>query len=132
MPGLSRIPHAIHSGGVKACLQLAHGGCFASEGVTGQRPLTPSGMVTMLLPDEKPQTIMKEQIIKLEEAYGQAAKRARICGFDAVELHGVHGYMPLQLLSAYTNHRTDEYGGSLENRARFPLETIRKLKNMHA
>lgn len=128
MPGLSRVPHAIHSGGAKACLQLAHGGCFASEGVTGQRPLTPSGKVTMLLPDENPQYMTVEQIHKLQEAYGQAAKRAKICGFDAVELHGAHGYMPLQFLSAYTNQRTDEYGGSLENRARFALETVRKIK----
>ena len=128
MPGLSRIPHAIHSGGAKACLQLAHGGCFASEGVTGQRPLTPSGKVTMLLPTENPQYMTVEQIHQLEEAYGAAARRAMICGFDAVELHGAHGYMPLQFLSAYTNQRTDEYGGSLENRARFALETIRKIK----
>ena len=49
-------------------------------------------------------------------------------GFDAVELHGAHGYMPLQFLSGYTNKRTDEYGGSLENRARFALETIRSIK----
>lgn len=132
MPGLSRIPHAIHSGGAKACLQLAHGGCFASEGVTGQRPLTPSGKVTMLLPDENPQYMTVEQIHQLEEAYGDAAHRAMVCGFDAVELHGAHGYMPLQFLSAYTNQRTDEYGGSLENRARFALETIRKIKEKTA
>jgi 2,4-dienoyl-CoA reductase-like NADH-dependent reductase (Old Yellow Enzyme family)/thioredoxin reductase len=129
MPGLSRIPHAVHSGGAKVCLQLAHGGCFASEGVTGQRPITPSGIGTMQLPGENPRTMSVEDIRELIQQYGAAAKRARDCGFDAVELHGAHGYMPLQFLSAYTNRRNDEYGGSLENRARFALETIRAIKN---
>lgn len=128
MPGLSRIPHAVHSGGAKVCLQLAHGGCFASEGVTGERPLTPSGVGTMQLPGENPRIMTIEQIHELTDRFGQAAKRAKDCGFDAVELHGAHGYMPLQFLSAYTNRRTDEYGGSLANRARFALETIKKMK----
>ncbi|MDD3167837.1 MAG: FAD-dependent oxidoreductase [Eubacteriales bacterium] len=128
MPGLSRIPHAIHSGGAKACLQLAHGGCFASEHVTGEPPLTPSGVGTMLLPDENPRTMTVEQIHELVDKYAQAARRARDCGFDAVEIHGAHGYMPLQFLSPYTNRREDAYGGSLENRARFPLEIIKKIR----
>lgn len=128
MPGLSRIPHAIHSGGAKVCLQLAHGGCFASEFVTGKQPVSPSGVGTFQLPDDKPRAMTIEEIKELIEKYGLAAERARSCGFDAVELHGAHGYMPLQFLSAYTNRRTDEYGGSLENRARFALETIRSIK----
>lgn len=128
MPGLSRIPHAVHSGGAKVCLQLAHGGCFASEAVTGQQPISPSGVGTMQLPDDTPREMTVEEIKELIEKYGRAAQRARQCGFDAVELHGAHGYMPLQFLSGYTNRRTDEYGGSLENRARFALETIRAIK----
>jgi len=128
MPGLSRIPHAIHSGGAKACLQLAHGGCFASEAITGQHPLTPSGVGTMQLPGETNHVMTIAEIKYLIQQYGEAAQRARDSGFDAVELHGAHGYMPLQFLSAYTNRRTDEYGGSLENRARFALETIRAIK----
>lgn len=128
MPGLSRIPHAIHSGGAKACLQLAHGGCFASEHVTGEPPLTPSGVGTMLLPNENPRTMTVEQIHELVEKFAQAARRARDCGFDAVEIHGAHGYMPLQFLSPYTNRREDEYGGSLENRGRFALEIIKKIR----
>ncbi|MCR1900072.1 FAD-dependent oxidoreductase [Irregularibacter muris] len=128
MPGLSRIPHAAHSGGAKVCLQLAHGGCFASEGVTGEQPISPSGVGTFQLPDDTPREMTIEEIKELIEKYAMAAQRARQCGFDAVELHGAHGYMPLQFLSAYTNRRTDEYGGSLENRARFALETIRAMK----
>jgi len=128
MPGLSRIPHAVHSGGAKICLQLAHGGCFASESVTGQQPISPSGVGTFQLPNDTPRAMTIEEIKELIEKYGLAAQRARQCGFDAVELHGAHGYMPLQFLSAYTNRRTDEYGGSLENRARFALEAIRAIK----
>ncbi len=128
MPGLSRIPHAVHSGGAKVCLQLAHGGCFSSESVTGVQPISPSGVGTFQLPDDTPREMTIEEIKELIEKYGLAAGRARQCGFDAVELHGAHGYMPLQFLSGYTNRRTDEYGGSLENRARFALETIRSIK----
>ncbi|NLP43134.1 MAG: FAD-dependent oxidoreductase [Peptococcaceae bacterium] len=128
MPGLSRIPHAVHSGGAKICLQLAHGGCFASEAVTGHQPLSPSGVGTMQLPDDIPRAMTLEEIKDSIEKFGRAAERARLCGFDAVELHGAHGYLPLQFLSGYTNRRTDEYGGSLENRARFALECIRAIK----
>ncbi|NLM21906.1 MAG: FAD-dependent oxidoreductase [Peptococcaceae bacterium] len=128
MPGLSRIPHAAHSGGAKICLQLAHGGCFASEAVTGHQPLSPSGVGTMQLPDDTPRAMTLEEIKDSIEKYGRAAERARLCGFDAIELHGAHGYLPLQFLSGYTNRRTDEYGGSLENRARFALECIQAIK----
>lgn len=128
MPGLSRIPHAVHSGGAKACLQIAHGGCFASEAVTGVQPKSPSGVGTFQLPNDTPREMSIKEIKDLVQKYGLSAQRARQCGFDAVELHGAHGYMPLQFLSAYTNRRSDEYGGSLENRARFPLECIRAMK----
>lgn len=128
MPGLSRIPHAVHSGGAKICLQLSHGGCFASESVTGRQPVSPSGVGTLQLPNDTPREMTKEEIKELIEKYGLAAQRARQCKFDGVELHGAHGYMPLQFLSAYTNRRTDEYGGSLENRARFALETIESIR----
>lgn len=82
----------------------------------------------MQLPSDTPREMSVEEINELIEKYGRAAQRARQCGFDAVELHGAHGYMPLQFLSGYTNRRTDEYGGTLENRARFALETIRAIK----
>ncbi|MBN1875762.1 MAG: FAD-dependent oxidoreductase, partial [Anaerolineae bacterium] len=111
-------------------LQLAHGGCFASESVTGKPPITPSGVGTVLLPDDTPHTMTVQEIKALIEAYAQAAQRARIAGFDAVEIHGAHGYMPLQFLSGYTNRRQDEYGGSFENRARFALEVIRAIKRL--
>ena len=130
VPGLARLATGAHAGGAKIALQLAHGGCFASESVTGQPPITPSGVGTMLLPEDTSRTMTVDEIKALIETYGQAAQRARIAGFDAVEIHGAHGYMPLQFLSAYTNRREDEYGGSFENRARFPLEVIQAIKRL--
>ncbi|MEW6046799.1 MAG: FAD-dependent oxidoreductase [Bacillota bacterium] len=128
LPGLSRLVAAAHSGGAKIALQLAHGGCFASKSVTGEDPISPSGVGTVLLPEDKPRAMTIEEIRQLVGLYAEAAARARMAGFDAVEIHGAHGYMPLQFLSGYTNRRTDEYGGSLKNRARFALEVIRAVK----
>ena len=69
-----------------------------------------------------------EEIARLVECWGKAAIRAREAGFDAVEIHGAHGYLISQFLSPYTNRRTDGYGGSLENRMRFALEVCRKVR----
>lgn len=128
IPGLNRLATAAHAGGAKIALQLAHGGCFSSESVTGQRPITPSGVGTVQLPNENPKKMTIEEIEELIEAYGMAAERGKMANFDAIELHGAHGYMPLQFLSKYTNKRTDKYGGSLKDRARFALETIKCIK----
>lgn len=130
LPGLARLATGAHAGGAKIALQLAHGGCFASQSVTGSQPISPSGVGTGLLPNDRPRAMELDEIYQLIEAYGTAAQRARIAGFDAVEIHGAHGYLPLQFLSGYTNHRTDEFGGSFENRARFGLEVIRAVKRL--
>ena len=128
VPSMARIAAAVHAGGAKVAMQLAHGGCFASQSVTGEQPITPSSVGTMLLPADQPRTMTLTEIWDLIETYGQAAKFARMAGFDAVEIHGAHGYLPLQFLSGYTNKRMDEFGGSFENRARFGLEVIRSIK----
>ncbi|MDI9496977.1 MAG: FAD-dependent oxidoreductase [Bacillota bacterium] len=128
MPGLSRIPHAVHANGGKVALQLAHAGCFSTEALIGTRAKTPSGIGSLQLPGENPRPFTLEEIRDLIQKYGVAAKRGRICGYDAIELHGAHGYLPLQFFSPYTNKRDDEYGGSLEKRARFALNVIREIK----
>lgn len=127
-PGLSRLARAAHSGGAKIALQLAHAGCFASKSVTGIDPISPSGIATAQLPNDTPVAMTIEDIKRLVDSFGMAAMRGKISGFDAIELHGAHGYMPLQFMSKYTNRRTDGYGGSLENRARFALECIASIK----
>lgn len=128
VPGLKKIVDAVHAGGAKVCLQLAHGGCFADSGITGEKSVSPSGISTFQLDwqETRPMTIeeIKEVIVK----YGESAKRAKAAGFDAVEVHGAHGFLPLQFLSPYTNRRTDEYGGNFEKRARFGVEIVREIK----
>jgi 2,4-dienoyl-CoA reductase-like NADH-dependent reductase (Old Yellow Enzyme family) len=69
------------------------------------------------------------EIAKLVEAFAAAAKRSVAAGFDAVEIHGAHGYLIHQFLSPLANDRSDQYGGSLENRARFLMETIKAVRN---
>ena len=68
---------------------------------------------------EIPRPLSKDEIYRIVKKYGEAAKRAQIAGFDTVEIHGAHSYLLNQFLSPITNKRTDEFGGSLENRARF-------------
>src|SRR5256714_11332144 len=71
----------------------------------------------------------KDDIREVQQLYVDAAKRAREAGFDIVYVYGSHSYLPQQFLTPYYNHRTDEYGGSLENRARFLRETIEQVKD---
>ena len=128
IPQMARLVDAAHAGGSKICIQFAHGGCFASKALTGRTPMTPSGIPTFQIDFEECRIMTVEEIHELAVNYGKAAKRAVQAGFDAVEIHGAHGYMPLQFLSPYTNRRKDEYGGSLENRARFPMEVIQEVR----
>ena len=72
-----------------------------------------------------PRPLTKEEILEIVEKYAQAARRAQIAGFDAVEIHGGHSYLLCQFLSPLYNNRTDEFGGSVENRARFARFSIR-------
>ena len=75
-----------------------------------------------------PREMTREDIRKAAEAWGEAARRANDAGFDVVEIHGAHGYLIHQFLSAVANRRTDEYGGSLENRMRFAAEVAREVR----
>lgn len=127
MPGLSRLARGIHTGGALAVLQLCHGGVFARGASSKQLPFTPSGVGTASLPGAKLKVMTKEDIKQVELDYAKAALRAKTAGFDGVELHCGHGYLQVEFLSAYYNHRTDEYGGSVYNRLRFSLEIIDKI-----
>lgn len=128
MPGMSKIADAIHAGGAKAAVQLCHGGVFARNSTSNLPAFTPSGVGTFSLPGADLKVMTKEDIQQVVEDYAKAALRAKAVGFDAVEIHGGHGYLLVEFLSAYYNHRTDEYGGSVYNRARFSIEVIRKIK----
>ena len=127
--GLANLVDAVHDEGAKIAVQLHHTGRQNSQGNTerNEPPLAPTAGITSAFGTE-PRAIEADEIPGLIDKYVQGARRAVAAGFDAVELHGAHGYLLGQFLSPFTNKRTDEWGGSLENRARFALEVVRGIR----
>lgn len=113
----------IHAAGSKVCAQIYHAGRLATRGLNGVAPKAPSAVGSPFTP-ETPTALTVEEIGELAAAFAAAARRAKEAGYDAVELHGAHGYLIHQFLSANTNKRTDRYGGSLRGRCRFMTEVI--------
>lgn len=127
LPGLTRLARAVHEEGGKIAIQLQHGGRCASPERSGLPRLLVS-LVPDLATSEQSRIIDRDDIRRLTRAWAEAAVRARRAGFDAVELHAAHGYLPGQFLSPLTNTRNDEYGGSPENRRRFLLEILDAMR----
>src|SRR6516225_6632336 len=133
IPGLKRLVDAIHGGGAKASIQLGHAGGHTRIDICGETPIAPSAIpqpvyettFETIVPREMTKTRIEETIA----AHVAAALRARTAGFDCVEIHAAHGYLISQFHAPFENRRTDEYGGSLENRARFGLDVLRAVKN---
>ena len=121
--GLSSLAETIRTAGAKSAIQLTHAGANTTAEICGCQPVGPADVP---VPNRagKPRPLTIDEIHELTEAYAQAARRAREAGFDAIEIHGAHGFLLCQFASPFTNTRTDEYGGSTENRMRFPLEVI--------
>jgi 2,4-dienoyl-CoA reductase (NADPH2) len=107
--------------------QLFHMGRDAFGAVTGIQPIAPSAIQSHLT-RETPREMTKDDIETVKEAFAQGARRAKEAGFDYIESVACTGYLISQFLSPITNRRTDEYGGSLENRMRFGVEVIRKIR----
>jgi len=132
LPGLRRLTDAIHAGGAKASIQLGHAGGHTRRDITGETPIAPSAIPHPVyeITDETivPEAMSKARIAETTAAFAAAAARARAAGFDCVEIHAAHGYLISQFHTPYENRRTDEYGGSLENRARFGLDVLRAVK----
>ena len=126
-PGLSRLARAVHNQGARCVLQIAHAGTYAASQVTGMKPISPSGVKCSLVPDP-PEKASVTEIRELVKRYTELAVRAKVAGFDGVELHSAHVYLLLQFLSPYTNRRDDEYGGDFERRLRFPREVIQSIR----
>ncbi|MCB2207321.1 MAG: NADH:flavin oxidoreductase [Bacteroidetes bacterium] len=127
MPDLKRLTDVIHREGAAASIQLGHSGFFTSKNVIGKRPLGASPKLcvfTLSYCREMTETDISEKIA----AFASAALMAKESGFDAVEIHAGHGYLLSQFLSPWTNKRKDKYGGSLENRLRFPAEVIKQVR----
>ena len=125
--GHKRLVDAIHSKGSLVAAQLYHAGRQASEAITGLDPLVPSAIPCGILQNH-PKEITHEQMDRIKEQFRQAARWSIEAGYDIVEVHFAHGYLLHSFMSTHTNHRTDEYGGTLENRMRFTLECIEAIK----
>jgi 2,4-dienoyl-CoA reductase-like NADH-dependent reductase (Old Yellow Enzyme family) len=126
IPGLQKMTGAIHENGGKTVCQLAHAGFFGNAQLSGQTPIAPS--IVEGIAEGPRQEITKEDIQHIIEAFAAAANRAQNAGFDGVQLHGGHGYLLSEFLSPLFNHRTDEYGGPIENRARMALEVFQAIR----
>lgn len=129
--GLSNLVDAVHGEGAKIAVQLHHTGRQNSQSNTerNEPPIAPTAGICSAF-GTPPRAIEEHEIPGLIDKYVQGARRAVAAGFDAVELHGAHGYLLGQFLSPYTNKRTDQWGGSLENRARFALEVVRRIREL--
>lgn len=122
IPGLSALAAAAHKQEGKIVLQLAHAGLFTDAKLTGSAPLVVSALDGITGPSCRELT--GGDIERIVAAFAEAAVRAKKAGCDGVQLHAAHGYLLSQFLSPAFNHRTDEYGGKLENRARALLEIL--------
>ena len=123
---LRRITDAIHAEGAKASIQLGHCGNMTHRSTCGCMPIGASGGFNMYSPTFV-RSLKVNEIHDLVKAFGNAVNLAREAGFDCVEIHAGHGYLISQFLSPYTNHRHDEFGGSLENRMRFMRMVISEV-----
>jgi dimethylglycine catabolism A len=130
--GLTRLTTAIRAGGAKAAIQLGHGGGHTRLDICGETPVAPSAIPHPVfeITDETiiPKEMTLDDIGFTIAGFAAAAARAEKAGFDCVEIHAAHGYLISQFLNPFENRRSDAYGGSLENRARFGLEVLAAVK----
>jgi len=126
--GLSRIAKAVHDNGSLIFAQIVHGGGETNSKISGiEHQIAPSAMY-YAKNDSHAREIELDEIPELVAAFADAAVRVKEAGFDGVQLHGAHGYLISRFLSPATNKREDQYGGSIENRARFGCEVIKTVR----
>lgn len=122
------VADACHEYGAKVSIQLQHAGPEGNSKLAGY-PLKAASAMPAACGREVPEAVSNEEIYRIIECYGDAARRAQQAGIDMVEVHCAHGYLVSTFISERTNHRTDEFGGCFENRMRLPrliIENIRK------
>jgi 2,4-dienoyl-CoA reductase-like NADH-dependent reductase (Old Yellow Enzyme family)/thioredoxin reductase len=127
IPGLRRLSDAVHESGAAIALQLNHAGRGTSPDITGHSPQAPSP-VPLFQGAPLPSEMTLEEIRQTVIDFGQMARRAKEAGFDAIEIHGAHGYLINQFFSPRLNRRGDAYGGSMENRGRFAVEIMQNVR----
>lgn len=123
----AELPRRVHRYGSKIFAQIYHAGRQSNREIMGMQPVAPSPIPC---PTKRamPHPLTEREIQALVGKFGDTALRARRAGFDGIEIHGAHGYLIAQFLSAYSNKRADRYGGSIFNRSRFALEIIRDIR----
>lgn len=126
IPGLRKVTDAIHQEGAAASIQLGHCGNMSHKKICGETPVGACSGFNLYSPTFV-RGLQKDELHQLAKAYGDAVRLSKEAGFDAVEIHAGHGYLISQFLSPYTNHRKDEYGGTLENRMRFMNEVMEEV-----
>jgi 2,4-dienoyl-CoA reductase (NADPH2) len=128
IPDFKKLADRVHAHGTKVFVQLFHGGRYTfSFMIEGKQAVAPSA-VRSRYTGEVPREMTLEEIDQVQESFSQAARRAREAGIDGVEIIGSAGYLISEFLSPVTNLRTDQYGGSFENRGRFAVETIQRVR----
>jgi 2,4-dienoyl-CoA reductase-like NADH-dependent reductase (Old Yellow Enzyme family) len=121
VPGLTRLAHELHERKATCMVQIFHGGVRADASVSGIQPWSANA-------DEGARAATEEDMTRVITQFGDAALRAQVSGFDGVEIHGAHGYLLTQFLSTTQNTRTDQWGGSLENRARLIRAVVKSVR----
>lgn len=128
IPGHNKLTEEIHKNGGLIFCQLHHAGRLSYSMVTGKQPVAPSPVAS---PSNKeiPRELKTEEVYELIDKYVNGAVRAKKAGYDGVELHGAHQYLIAQFMSPYSNKRLDEFGGHFQNRMKFPVEIIKRIKD---
>ncbi len=128
IPKLTKLAEAVHKWGSKIFVQLHHPGRQTYSQLIGDKPVVAPSAIPCGICKQETRALENAEIKELVQQHIEGAKRAKQAGIDGVELHGAHGYLIAQFLSSHTNKRTDEYGGSVENRFRFTKEIIEGIK----
>ncbi|WP_042355711.1 FAD-dependent oxidoreductase [Bacillus rubiinfantis] len=128
IPGMHRLANAVHKYGAKMFVQLHHAGRQSNSGLIGGKQIVAPSAVTIAAVGEEPRELTTAEVKELVEKFVKSALRCKQAGIDGVELHAAHGYLINQFLSPSANIRTDEYGGSFENRLRFLKEIVAGIK----
>jgi 2,4-dienoyl-CoA reductase-like NADH-dependent reductase (Old Yellow Enzyme family)/thioredoxin reductase len=130
IPGFRQLADMVHKYGTKLAVQLYHPGRSTFNFfLNGKTPVAPSEVPDPIM-RQTPHALTVDEIKDLVEKFAQGARRVKEAGCDAVEFHGAHGYLISEFMSAYANKRTDEYGGGFEGFLRFPLEIIKRTREL--
>lgn len=127
---LRLVADTIRSQGARPILQIHHGGRMCPSELLGRQPVSASAVAALRPDADVPRPLTENEIWETIEAFGEATRRAIEAGYDGVEIHGANTYLLQQFFSPHINRRTDEWGGSIQQRMRFPLEVLRAVRRI--